>query len=327
MNKQKLDLESKLVNSKTESEKLTKDLNNLELKFRHLKSQSDCNTSELTKLRKKEQDFKEKEVTWTKQDDQMREDIRKPLESKIKQLSADLSRQIGLAKSLKSESEKLSDKLTVQAEKLNHTERDNAQKKQLIEFYKKKLEEYGVREKNELMSQNADQVALDSINELKLQIKKLNESAEKARVEIKSLKNRIQVVQTEKAATEAKLVTQEKQTNDLSNRLDSLKKDKQNKESQLKQAKQKATDLEAYVERLEATAENKIQTLSDATHQTLTIAQFRLKFAFKSVDNYEKMFKFLYESMITRCIELRGEIKQEKSIHAKNEKAQLEGNF
>lgn len=133
------------------------------------------------------------------------------------------------------------------------------------------------------------------------------------------MKTRLHVVQSEKTNTETKLADQEKQYIELNSKIDSLKKDKLNKENHLKQSKQKTADLEAYIENLESTAECKIQTLSDATHQTLSIAQMRLKFAFKSVESYEKMFKFLYESLIGRCIELRKEIKNEKINYEKNE--------
>ncbi len=167
-------------------------------------------------------------------------------------------------------------------------------------------------------------MALETIGELKGQVKKANEAVEKAKVEMKSLKNRIQAVQQEKSVCEARAVAGEKQLEELSHRMEALKKDKASRVEQLRLAKQKVLDLEAYVEKLEATAEAKIQTLSDATHQTLTIAQFRLKFAFKSVDNYEKMFKFLYESLIGRCVELRREIGEEKKW-AEMERMKSEG--
>ena len=145
------------------------------------------------------------------------------------------------------------------------------------------------------------------------------------------MKNRIQAVQTDKTTAEAKLAQQEKQTNELNTRLDAMKRDKVNKENTAKQSKQKIVDLEHFIEKLEATAESKIQTLSDATHQTLTIAQFRLKYAFKSVDNYERMIKYLYESLVKRCIDLRKEIKVEKvtsseTIKKSGEKLKTDGN-
>jgi len=294
LTEQKLELEARLIQSKAENDKLAKDSAQLELKIRHLKSQIDAGLIELTSLRKREQDFKEREAAWHKHEDQLRDEVKKPLDLKIRQLNADLNRQLNAGKTLKAENERLTDRLAVQAEKLNHTERDNGQKKQLIEFYKKKLDEVSGREKSEATSgKSADEVALETIGELKGQVKKANEAAEKAKVEIKSLKNRIQAVQASRV-------------------------------EQLRLAKQKVLDLEAYVEKLEATAEAKIQTLSDATHQTLTIAQFRLKFAFKSVDNYEKMFKFLYESLIGRCVELRREIGEEKKW-AEMERMKSEG--
>ncbi len=325
LTEQKLELEARLIQSKAENDKLAKDSAQLELKIRHLKSQIDAGLIELTSLRKREQDFKEREAAWHKHEDQLRDEVKKPLDLKIRQLNADLNRQLNAGKTLKAENERLTDRLAVQAEKLNHTERDNGQKKQLIEFYKKKLDEVSGREKSEATSgKSADEVALETIGELKGQVKKANEAAEKAKVEIKSLKNRIQAVQAEKSICEARAVAGEKQLEELTHRMEAFKKDKASRVEQLRLAKQKVLDLEAYVEKLEATAEAKIQTLSDATHQTLTIAQFRLKFAFKSVDNYEKMFKFLYESLIGRCVELRREIGEEKKW-AEMERMKSEG--
>lgn len=147
---QKLELEAKLIQSKNETEKLQKDISNLEQRSKTLKSHNDTQTQEINSLRKKELDFKDKELEWRKQDEQSKDDIKKPLESKIRQLSSDLSKQISNAKSLKNDNEKLNDRLKVNEEKLNHTERDNAQKKQLIEFYKKKLEDFSTKEKNDM---------------------------------------------------------------------------------------------------------------------------------------------------------------------------------
>jgi len=325
LTEQKLELEAKLVQSKAENDKLEKDSGNLELKIRHLKSQIDAGLVELKSLRKREQEFKEREAEWQKHEGQLKDEVKKPLELKIRQLNGDLSRQVNTAKTLKVENEKLSDRLAVNVEKLNHTERDNGQKKQLIEFYKKKLDEISSTEKSEAAScRSVDEVAFETINELKGQVKKLNETIEKLKVEIKSLKNRIQVVQTEKTTCEARALASDKKLEEVTSRVETLKKEKASRAEQLKQTKQKVIDLETYVEKLESTAESKIQTLSDATHQTLSIAQFRLKFAFKSVDNYEKMFKYLYESLVDRCVELRRELSKEKKLKVEmNEKEKI----
>ena len=309
LNAQKVSLEAKLTQAAAENEKLTKDMTNVENKWKQLKTQLESSHSELNNLKKRELEFKERESNWRKQEDQSKEDMRKQFDARIKQVSADLTRQIGSGKQLKSENEKLTDRLKVNEEKLSHTERDNSQKKQLIEFYKKKLDELHAKEKSDLLSEEA---AVEPLNELKLQIKKLNETIEKSRVEVKSLKNRLQVIQTEKSSAEGKLAQQAALFNELGSKFDSLKKEKLKVDGLLKQSRQKSTELEAYVEQLGSTAESKIQHLSDASQHTLSLAQYKLKYAFRSIDGYEKMFKYLYESLIGRCIELRKEIKLEK---------------
>ena len=66
-------------------------------------------------------------------------------------MSQDLNKQIGVNKALKSETDKLNEKVKILEEKFSHSERDNTQKKQLIDFYKKKLDDMKVN--NEKLQQ------------------------------------------------------------------------------------------------------------------------------------------------------------------------------
>ena len=323
---EKRELKSKLTQSNKEIEKLNTKLINTESKLRKHTAENERYVKDISNMKRKEEELKDREAVWKRQEEQAKDEIKKPLENKIRQFTSDLCKLKNTIKNLKNEKEILNDKLKVTEEKLNHSERDILQKKQLIDFYKKKIEEFNNKEKDDAKS--ISEIAFDSIQDLKSQIKKLNEIIDKSKVEIKSFKTRIQVAQSEKALIEEKFMKQEKLFSEMSAKLDANKKEKLNKENQCKQLKQKIAEFESYIENLETTAESKIRTLSDATHQTLTIAQYRLKYAFKSVENYENIFKFLYESLIKRCLELRRDIKYEKNDCKENvTKSKINGNF
>ena len=119
--------------------KINKEMDIIDLKLKQTANQNEKYLSEIANLKKKESDYKYKEEDFKKQGDQIKDEIKKAHDIKCKQISSDLSKQIVVARGLRSENEKLLDKLKVCEEKLNHTERDNSQKKQLIDFYKKKI--------------------------------------------------------------------------------------------------------------------------------------------------------------------------------------------
>lgn len=294
-----------LLKIKSENEKLLKEIETLDVKHKQLKSQKEANSvSELTSLKKLEVDLKEKEDSLRKL-----EENKRSADSKLKQLNTDFAKQLNVNKTLKSENEKLTDKLKINEEKLNHTERDINQKKQLIEFYKKKIEDLNEKEKMEAMSEEMALSENPLVNDLKSQIKKLNDSNEKSKTEIKSLKTRMQSIQTEKTLLEQKLSQSEKSLAEANEKLSQLKKEKSKLDSNLKQSKSKITELEAFTNELEHTAQSKFQDLSKISQETLAAAQVRLKYAFKSVDNYEKIMIYLYESLLNRSMELRKKIK------------------
>ena len=147
---EKAGLVKELTKLKSENDKLVNDFDCLESKHKQLKSQKESNNAaEQANVKKMENDVKEKEESIRKL-----EESKKACDSKLKQLNADFGKQLNANKTLKTENEKLADKLKINEEKLNHTERDINQKKQLIEFYKKKLDEISEKEKNEAIGED-----------------------------------------------------------------------------------------------------------------------------------------------------------------------------
>lgn len=326
LNKRNLSLETKIDQLNIENQKLNKEINNFEVKFKQVKTQNEHYSIEINSLKRKEADSKEREEKFKKQEEQLKDEIKRNLETKLKQTSADLTKQINLTRTLRSENEKLNDKLKVNEEKLNHTDRDNVQKKQLIEFYKKKLEEFNQKEKNEICSSDKDYLN-EPIIDLKAQVKKLTESAEKSKTEMKSLKERLKCIQTEKLMYENKCVEFEKSLNCEFLKYEAIKKEKSKSDLNFKNSKKKINDIEAYVKELETSAESNIRSLSLTSQETIAIAQYRLKYAFKSVDDYERIFAYLYETLINRCIDLKKEIIKEKKNTSKlNNKRQVKQN-
>jgi len=320
---EKLEACNLLMKTKSENEKLNKELETLEAKHKQLKLQKETNNAvESSSLKKLEADLKDKEESMRKL-----EENKKSSDGKLKQLNIDFTKQLNANKTLKSDNEKLIDKLKINEEKLNHTERDNNQKKQLIEFYKKKIEELNEKERNDAMKEEMTSSDNALVNDLKSQLKKFNESNEKSKNEMKSLKTRLQSVQEEKTSLEQKLDQAEKSLAESNAKLAQLKREKTKLDSNLKQSKNKINELEAFTNELEQTAQSKLQDLSKISQDTLTAAQIRLKYAFKSVEDYEKVMILLYESLLNRCMELRKKIKSKKALElsqkSKNSKSDV----
>ena len=135
----------------------------------------------------------------------------------------------------------------------------------------------------------------------------------------------MQAVQSEKQALEQKLAQAEKSLAESSEKLGQFKKEKLKLDTSLKQSRAKVNELESFVTELEHTAQAKLQDFSKISQETLTVAQFRLKYAFKSVDNYEKIMLYLYESLLNRTVDLRKKIKARKieTLNKKSEKSDV----
>jgi hypothetical protein len=309
--------EIKLLKLSNENEKLSKEFELLEQKLKVLRVQNESQTNEISNLKKRDSEQKAKEEVLRKQEEQQKEELKRTYEVKLKQSSADLNKQISLNRTLKQENEKLIDKLKVNEEKLNHTERDSNQKRQLIEFYKKKLDESSSKE----MKLEEKILESNQPTDVKVQLKRANELNEKLRTETKMLKQKMQVLEGEHKSSEAKCAQMEKS---LCEANESSKREKQRLESNWKQAKQKIQDLEGYINKLEATAEKNLKDLSNTSQQTLTMAQFRLKYAFNTVDKYESIIRNLYENIIKRSFDLK---KALRSLTTKKQKEKSKSSF
>ena len=294
---EKCDLEIKFNKLKADNEKVSADLSLNDIKLKQLRIQNEAYGNEASYLKKRELELRAKVENGKNQEDEQREEMKKNYEAKIKTLSSDLTKHISSNKTLRNENEKLNDKIKVNNEKINHMERDNNQKRQLLEFYKKKIEE------SQTFKYEIDHEPI--VSDYKGQIKKLSAANEK-------MKERFKGLESEKAAMELKLDVNEKLAAEQTVKVDALKKEKIKLEQTLKAYKKKATDLESFIEKFEQTAETNIKCLSETSKETLDIAQYRIAAAFKLADSYENILKNLYESLINHSIVLRKKICEKK---------------
>jgi hypothetical protein len=213
-------------------------------------------------------------------------------------MSQDLNKQLGVNKTLKNETDKLADKVKTIEEKLNHSERDNTQKKQLIEFYKKKLDD--LKQNNEKLQQ-----PILENDDLKLQIQKLNEINEKNKIQVQSLKTRLQVIQNEKQNYENKSNENEKHCLDMTQKFEQLKKEKKQLEISLKESKNKINELNSLVKVVEDDIEVKIKKICDNNEHALDTMSSKLKDSFKLIFNYEIVLTKIYEILIKRNLGTR----------------------
>jgi chromosome segregation ATPase len=248
--------------------------------------------------------------TLKKSEKENEEELKKQYEARIRSLTQDLHKQTTSIKSLKAELDKATDRLKVAEEKLNHTERDNVQKKQLIEFYKKKLDETKV-----CAEKLQNTVEFD---ELQIKVQSLNDTNEKLKVQTRSLRTRLQVLQDEKTKFERKNSDSEKEIDDLRKELSTVRNQKKQFETELKESKAEVRTLNATIKDIENTVEKKLHALTSSNLQTLDIAQAKLNEAYTRLNNYEMVLKTFYETIVNRSLRLKKRAKDKK------EKAPLE---
>lgn len=193
-----------------------------------------------------------------------------------------MSKQLSANKTLRNENEKLSDKVKLIDEKLNHSERDNQQKKQLIEFYKKKLDEAAPS-----VASAENDVA--QLAESRQQAKRAQETIDKLKAELKAARARVQTAVEEKRAADEALAK-------ASGELATVKKERMPRlESSLRQAKARVADLEAQIDSLGQKAETRLKSLAETSQQTVDLAQvLTLNFFAYPLDKLPSFFSFLF---------------------------------
>jgi chromosome segregation ATPase len=232
------------------------------------------------------------------------DELKKHYETRIKSLTQDLSKQTNSNKTLKIDLDKATDKLKVAEEKLNHTERDIVQKRQLIEFYKKKLDETKIS--TEKLQNTAE------IDELQLKVQNLTDSNEKLKVQTKSLKTRLQVLQDEKTKNDRKYSDNEREIDDLKRELNLMRSQKKQFENELKESKAEVNTLNKTIKDIEYTVEKKLHSLTSSNLQTLDIAQEKLNDAYKRINNFEMILKTFYETVVNRSLRLKKRLNEKK---------------
>lgn len=287
----------------------------LEEKLKQLKINNESLTNEVVSLKKRESETNDKADKARKEEKEADEETKKLLNMRIKTLSQDLNKQLSQNKTIKNDLEKANEKLKLSEEKLSHMERDNQQKKELIEFYRKKIEENKVvvaQEQNDALQE-----------ELKLQIKKLTDVNEKSKVQIQSLKNRLAIIQQEKSDYEKKHIENETCIQELNNKIEQLKKQKKIAEFNLKESKTQLNDLSNFCHELEQTAENKLKNLTHASEQTLDVAQTKLKESHKKLNDFEVILKNVFIKIISRYFESK-KLNFERELNQKKRKFEIE---
>lgn len=316
LTRQRTCLELKLDNLRQYNEKMAKDMECSEQKLKNYRLQIENLNNEVSCLKKKELELKETEHEVVKREQQIRDELKKQLELKNRQISNDLNRQVSQNKNLKAENEKLVDRLKINEEKINHLERDINQKKQLVEFYKKKLEENQIKS-DPVFSFANDQLVAD----LKCQVKKMSDLVEKYKLETKNLRQSLQTAQTARHEMEQKLEKSEKTASTFKERIIGIKKQKDDLETRLSEEHKRVLGLESVISELESSAHNKLKSLSQTSHETLNMAQLKVKYAFKLVENFENLIKNLYESLLNRVEINRKAVRSEKE--KKEEKLEM----
>ncbi|XP_050399839.1 centlein isoform X2 [Patella vulgata] len=208
----------------------------------------------------------------------------KSLEVKLRASSAEIARQAGSIKSLKLENEQLQEQVKKLTEKINHVERDNNQKRNLLESQRTKLKNLQDKAKTDS----------ETIVELETKIKLLNESSDRTKIQLESLKKRISAVSKDKKEADE---TNIKLISDV---------EKMNK--QLNETSKKYTNLESAMVDLEDTAKEQLHGLASQSEAAIDSVQVKLIETHEKVLKYEQFVKMLSCEILSRVEEGRREI-------------------
>ncbi|KAK6180340.1 hypothetical protein SNE40_012512 [Patella caerulea] len=208
----------------------------------------------------------------------------KSLEVKLRASSADIARQAGSIKSLKLENEQLQEQVKKLTEKINHVERDNNQKRNLLDSQRTKLKHLQDKAKTDS----------ETIVELETKIKLLNESSDRTKIQLESLKKRISAVSKDKKEadeTNIKLISDVEKIN-----------------KQLNETSKKYTNLESAMVDLEDTAKEQLHGLASQSEAAIDSVQVKLIETHEKVLKYEQFVKMLSCEILSRVEEGRREI-------------------
>lgn len=225
----------------------------------------------------------------------------KILESRLKASSNELCRQSNQARQLKQENEQQHEQIRGLQERVSRLERDNNQKRTLLEDQRVKLK---LAQTNAKSEQNANE-------EMETRIKLVQDTSDRLKIQVESYKKRLSAVTREKRDYEERFL---KVNTELE------KKNKHFIESQTRRM-----ELESAVGELEKTAQQQLRGLASQSETAIEAAQKKLSEAYYAIQQYQLFVKSLGQELIKRLNQSRFHLK-ETLCHREKESKQSQAN-
>uniref|UniRef100_K1PFI0 Centlein n=1 Tax=Magallana gigas TaxID=29159 RepID=K1PFI0_MAGGI len=225
----------------------------------------------------------------------------KILESRLKASSNELCRQSNQARQLKQENEQQHEQIRSLQERLSRLERDNNQKRTLLEDQRVKLK---LAQTNAKSEQNANE-------EMETRIKLVQDTSDRLKIQVESYKKRLSAVTREKRDYEERF---------LKVNAELEKKNKHFIESQTRRM-----ELESAVGELEKTAQQQLRGLASQSETAIEAAQKKLSEAYYAIQQYQLFVKSLGQELIKRLNQSRFHLKETLS-HREKESKQSQAN-
>ncbi|XP_069137975.1 centlein-like isoform X2 [Argopecten irradians] len=276
---------------KDTSQQLESDLHLANQRLRVSKQNIQKMSSEIEKLHKEkahlesQQVVREEAVTPAVSTDKHTEQDWKVLEQRLKISSGEVCRQSASLRQMKQENTSLQDQVRNLQDRINHLERDNNQKRTLIEDTRNKLR----------IAQDNSRTESNSMEEMETRIKLLQEGADRSRIQADSLKKRLSAITREKKEYEDRFL---KAHNDL-----------ERKTKLLMDCQNKKMELEDAVRELEATAQQQLRGLANQSEAAIEAAQDKLSVAYGKIQIYQQFVKGLANDLVRRVGQTRSQLK------------------
>ncbi|XP_056021227.1 centlein-like isoform X3 [Ostrea edulis] len=218
----------------------------------------------------------------------------KILESRLKASSNELCRQSNQVRQLKQENEQQHEQVRSLQERMSRLERDNNQKRTLLEDQRVKLK---LAQTNAKSEQSANE-------EMETRIKLVQDTCDRLKIQVESYKKRLSAVTREKREYEERFLK-------INNELE--KKNKHFVESQTRRM-----ELESAVGELEKTAQQQLRGLASQSEVAIEAAQRKLSEAYYTIEQYQQFVKCLGQEFIKRLNQSRFHLKETLSHREKD---------
>ncbi|KAK7115660.1 hypothetical protein V1264_001490 [Littorina saxatilis] len=289
----------KFAEMKATNQQLTSDLNQANQRLKTARLTCQRLSSDMERLQQEKKSMEEHVMAKDKSEgaEKQNDNDKRLLEARLKMSTSEVSRQAATIRSLKTEVDTLQDQIRGFQDRINHLERDNNQKRNLVESQRIKLK----------ATQDISKVHDDTMEELQTKLKLSAESTDKMRIQLDSLKKRMKVVMHEKRDYEDKYLqvslALEKKAKDLST------------------SREKCSQLEAAMAQLEALSQQQLQRVATHSEAAVDAAQAQMSATHGTLTGYQQFVKLLCTELLDRVTRARKQLRE--TAAAREEQARV----